>query len=136
MNQEKQKANIYSAEFRKSSVKPALDSDLPIAQTARDLGINPNTLHTWINKYSQPREQNKTLRTDDHLYEELKRLKQEIARLTEERDLLKKQRRTLRLAQDRLCQGTTVKYAWIKPHETEFPVKSMCRFMSVSRSAY
>jgi transposase len=54
------------------------------------LGINPNTLHTWINKYSQPKEQNKTLRTDEHLYDELKRLKKEIARLTEERDLLKK----------------------------------------------
>ncbi len=29
-----------------------------------------------------------------------------------------------------------MKYAWIKQHETEFSVKSMCRFMSVSRSAY
>ena len=56
MNQEKQKAKIYSAEFRESSVKLAIDSDLPIAQTARDLGINPNTLHIWINKYSQPKE--------------------------------------------------------------------------------
>ena len=71
-------------------MKLALDSDLPIAQTARDLGINPNTLPTWINKYSQPQDQNKTLRTDERLYEELKRLKKEIARLTEERDQLKK----------------------------------------------
>ena len=54
MNQEKQKAKIYSAEFRESSVKLAINSDLPIAQTARDLGINPNTLHTWINKSSAP----------------------------------------------------------------------------------
>jgi putative transposase len=51
MNQEKQKAKTYSAEFRESSVKLALDSDLPIAQTARDLGINPNTLHTWIKEH-------------------------------------------------------------------------------------
>ena len=29
-----------------------------------------------------------------------------------------------------------MKYAWIKQHETEFSVKSMCQFMSVSRSAY
>ena len=29
-----------------------------------------------------------------------------------------------------------MKYAWIKQHETEFSVKTMCRFMSVSRSAY
>jgi transposase len=90
MNQEKQKAKIYSAEFRASSVKLAIDSDLPIAQTAKDLGINPNTLHTWINKYSQPKDQNKAVRTDEHLYDELKRLKKEVVRLTEERDLLKK----------------------------------------------
>jgi len=51
MKQEKQKAKIFSAEFRKSSVKLAIDSDLPIAQTARDLGINPNTLHTWIKQH-------------------------------------------------------------------------------------
>jgi len=29
-----------------------------------------------------------------------------------------------------------VKYDWIKQHETEFSVKSMCQHMSVSRSAY
>jgi len=54
------------------------------------LGINENTLHTWINKYSRPLESNKTVRTDDHLHEELKRLKKENARLIEERDRLKK----------------------------------------------
>jgi transposase len=89
MNQEKQKPKIYSAEFRASSVKLALDSDLPIAQTAKDLGVNPNTLHTWINKYSQPKASNKAERNDEHLYDELKRLKKEVVRLTEERDLLK-----------------------------------------------
>jgi len=90
MDQEKQKPKIYSAEFRESSVKLAIGSNQPITQTAKDLGINPNTLHTWINKYSQPKEQNKVERTDEHLYEELKRLKKEIALLIEERDLLKK----------------------------------------------
>ena len=28
------------------------------------------------------------------------------------------------------------KYAWIKQHVIEFSVKTMCQFMSVSRSAY
>jgi transposase len=88
MSQEKPK--VYSAEFRESAVKLANESDKPIAQTARDLGINKNTLHTWISNYSRPMETAKAVRTNDHLYEELKRLKQENARLTEERDLLKK----------------------------------------------
>jgi transposase len=88
MSQEK--SNTYTAEFRASAVKLANESDKPITQVAKDLGINVNTLHTWIGKYSRPTENDKTARTDEHLYDELKRLKKEVARLTEERDLLKK----------------------------------------------
>lgn len=88
MSQEKPKT--YTAEFRESAVKLANESDKPVAQIARDLGINENTLHTWINKYSRPTAHDKSVRSDDHLYEELKRLKKEIALLTEERNLLKK----------------------------------------------
>ena len=80
---------IYSADFRESAVKLALDADQPIAETARELGVNENTLHTWIKKYSRATEDGNG-RTDEHLYEELKRLKKENSRLREERDLLKK----------------------------------------------
>lgn len=55
----------------------------------RDIGFNENTLHTWISKYSRLVENAKAVRTGDHLYEELKRLKQEVAQLTDERNLLK-----------------------------------------------
>jgi transposase len=85
-----EKPNIYTAEFRASAVKLANESDKPVTQVAKDLGINVNTLHTWISKYSRLQENDKTVRTDQHLYEELKCLKKEVARLTEERDLLKK----------------------------------------------
>lgn len=84
------KPKVYTAEFRESAVKLANETDKSVAQTARELGINENTLHTWINKYSRPIKNAKSVRTDEHLYEELKRLKKEVARLTEERDLLKK----------------------------------------------
>jgi len=84
------KVSIYTAEYRASAVKLANESDKPITQVAKDLGINVNTLHTWISKYSRPKENDKTARTDEPLYDELKRLKKEVARLTEERDLLKK----------------------------------------------
>ena len=86
----KEKPNTYTAEFRASAAKLANESDKPITQVAKDLGINVNTLHTWIGKYSRPTEHNKTVRSDEHLYDELKCLKKEVARLTEERDLLKK----------------------------------------------
>ena len=38
----------YPAEFKERAVKLAVESEQPIAQTARDLGVNENTLHTWI----------------------------------------------------------------------------------------
>jgi len=80
---------IYTPEFSESAVKLAIDSDVTIAQTARELGVNENTLHTWIKKYSTPKAE-VSGRTDEHLYDELKRLKKENARLKEERDLLQK----------------------------------------------
>lgn len=79
----------YTADFRESAVKLALKNDQSVAATARELGVNENTLHTWISKYSRPTPDGSG-RTDEHLYEELKRLKQENAHLKEERDLLKK----------------------------------------------
>jgi transposase len=82
------KLKIYSSEFKESSVRLANESRNPIAQTARELGINANTLYGWIDKYSKPKDKN--MRTDEHLYDELKNLKKELARVTQERDLLKK----------------------------------------------
>src|SRR6266566_3935185 len=81
--------NGYPAEFKERAVKLAVESEQPIAQTARDLGVNENTLHTWIGKYHRVERQEKQV-NDEHLYEELKRLRQENARLKEERDILKK----------------------------------------------
>ena len=45
------KSNSYTAEFKESVVKLAVGSDQPVAQTARKLGVNVNTLHTWIMKF-------------------------------------------------------------------------------------
>jgi transposase len=82
-------AKKYLAEFKERAVKLAVESDQPIAQTARDLGINENTLHTWIGKYHRAERQEQPVQ-DEHLYEELQRLRKENAHLKEEREILKK----------------------------------------------
>ena len=79
----------YPAAFKERAVKLAVESEQPIAQTARDLGVKENTLHTWIGKYHRVERQEKEVH-NAHLYEELKRLRQENVRLKEERDILKK----------------------------------------------
>ncbi|WP_342269924.1 transposase [Rickettsia endosymbiont of Orchestes rusci] len=40
---------IYTSEFKESAVKLAIESKVSPAQIARELGINKNTLYTWIN---------------------------------------------------------------------------------------
>jgi transposase len=40
----------YPAAFKERAVQLAVESGQPIAQTARDLGVNENTLHPWSGK--------------------------------------------------------------------------------------
>ncbi len=47
-------SSSYSIEFKKDAVKLAIESDQSVAQTATDLGTNPNTPYTWTTKYHQP----------------------------------------------------------------------------------
>lgn len=84
----KEKAKLYTSEFKESAVKLANETRQPVAQTARELGITKTTLYAWVNKYSKPKDV--IMRTDEHLYDELKRLKKDLAKVTQERDLLKK----------------------------------------------
>jgi transposase len=89
MSEQRQK--IYSTEFKESSVKLAIESSQPIAHTARELGINPNTLYTWINKYLiAPNANGSKVHNDNRAYDEIMKLKKELARVTQERDILKK----------------------------------------------
>ena len=88
----KQKNN-YSLEFKISSAQLAVDSNQTVAQIARDLGINHNTLHGWIDKYSdsnQIDQKNMSNVNKAACFEENKRLKKELALVKQERDLLKK----------------------------------------------
>ena len=84
--------NNYPLEFKVSSAQLAVDSDQPITQTARDLGINHNTLHSWIAKYSDSDQINQKNMSNNKAtcFEENKLLKKELALVKQERDLLKK----------------------------------------------
>ena len=78
----------YNLEFKQSSAKLAAESDLPVSQIAKDLGIHETTLYGWVKQY-QPEKSLKAKTTID-VNEELKRLKKENTLLKLERDILKK----------------------------------------------
>lgn len=79
----------YPAAVKERAGKLAVESEQAIAQTARDLGGNDNTLHTWSGTYHRGERQEKEVH-DEQRYEALQRLRKENARLQEERDLFKK----------------------------------------------
>jgi transposase len=80
---------VYPAEFKERAVKLAVESEQPIAQPARELGINANTLHTWLGNYHRADRQTQHVH-DEHLYDELQRLRQANIRLQEARDIFTK----------------------------------------------
>lgn len=86
----KRKTKQYTLEFKKSSAKLASTADQPVSQTAKNLGVNVNTLHGWVSKFYIHTATNKNHASNDDVQAELKRLRKENARLKQERDILKK----------------------------------------------
>ncbi|TQM96321.1 transposase [Ornithinimicrobium humiphilum] len=83
-----QKRKKYDREFREGAVRIVEETNKPIAQVARDLGVNEGTLGNWVQRARAAREGHGELSKDD--YEELKRLRAEVAELRMERDVLKR----------------------------------------------
>ncbi|HZX99712.1 MAG TPA: transposase [Dermatophilaceae bacterium] len=78
----------YDREFREGAVRIVEETGKPIAQVARDLGVHEGTLGNWVTRARQVREGSNDLSKDD--FEELKRLRTEVAELRMERDVLKR----------------------------------------------
>ena len=83
-----EKRKKYDPEFREGAVRIVEETNKPIAQVARDLGVNEGTLGNWVNQARAAREGHGELAKDD--YAELKRLRAEVAELRMERDVLKR----------------------------------------------
>ena len=62
----------YTSQFKQDAVKLAVESDQSVAQTARDLGVNSNTLYTWITKLHRSEPSATKSSGDNNSYDELK----------------------------------------------------------------
>ena len=78
----------FDPEFREGAVRIVRETGKPIAQVARDLGINAGTLANWCARERAEHEGTEGLSTGDAV--ELKRLRAEVAELRMERDVLKR----------------------------------------------
>jgi len=76
----------YAEEFKIEAVKQVIDRGYKINDVASRLGITSNSLHTWIKRYGDKSSQHQTI-TEQQA--EVRRLKKELRRVTEERNILK-----------------------------------------------
>jgi transposase len=83
-----EKRKKYDREFREGAVRIVEETNKPIAQVARDLGVNEGTLGNWVTVRAPRPGRHRGLSTDD--VAELKRLRAEVAELRMERDVLKR----------------------------------------------
>ena len=80
----------FDEEFRREAVRLAESGTMPIAEVARQLGINTETLRNWRRKARDGGDAQGERTTVPSLEEENRRLRRENARLLEEREILKK----------------------------------------------
>jgi len=76
----------YTEEFKVEAVKQITERGYLVSDVAERLGITTNSLYNWLKKYGSGESQNQ-ISTQQA---EIRKLKSELRRVTEERDILKK----------------------------------------------
>ncbi|WP_434049061.1 IS3 family transposase [Marinobacter salarius] len=116
----------YSEEFKIEAVKQVTERGYRVSDVCRRLGVTSGSLYKWIKLYGDPTSQHQHISEQQ---DELRQLRAELRRVTEERDIPKKGRSVL-------CQGVRVKYRFIRAHQKEFRVRVMCRVLNVHFSGF
>jgi transposase len=78
----------FDREFREGAVRIVRETGKPIAQVARELGVNAGTLANWVARDRRAGDGEGRLSEDERA--ELARLRRENAELAMERDVLKR----------------------------------------------
>jgi len=84
----------YAAEFREEAVRQVLERGCSVKEVADNLGVSRHSLYKWVReaKPSPHKQKDEELLEAEH---EVLKLRAELRRVQEERDILKKPPRTL-----------------------------------------
>jgi putative transposase len=115
----------YTDEFKIEAVKQVTERGFSVGEVARRLGVTTHSLYAWKDKFGGSEIAQRVAQDQNA---EVRRLQAQVRRLTEERDILKKPRRT--------SPRVKAKYAFMREHLREFRLCVMCRVLVVHRSGY
>jgi transposase len=73
----------FTEDFKRDAVAQISERGYPVAEVSKRLGVSQHSLYAWKKKFSRPPD-------SDDKDAEIRRLKRELNRVTEERDILKK----------------------------------------------
>ena len=79
----------FTDEFKRDAVAQVVDRGYPVREVAERLGVSTKSIYTWQKQkqFSRPA---KVIQEVDAQADEIRRLKRDLLRVTEERDILKK----------------------------------------------
>lgn len=75
----------YPDEFKIEAIRQVTDRGHSVADVAKRLDVTSHSLYAWIKRFGPKARQH-----EDEAQKEVRRLKAELRRVTEERDILKK----------------------------------------------
>ena len=76
----------FSDDFKRDAVHQITVRGYAVSEVSQRLGVSTHSLYLWVKKFSKASDVDSN---EDHAAEN-RRLKRELARVTEERDILKK----------------------------------------------
>ena len=77
----------FTEEFKKEAIKQITERGYSVVEVAERPGTTTHSLYVWLKKYNEP-QPHQAAQVDEQA--EIARLKAELRRVTEERDILKK----------------------------------------------
>ncbi|WP_232471728.1 IS3 family transposase [Salmonella enterica] len=118
----------FTPEFKGEAVRQITERGYSIAEVSERLGVSAHSLYKWLHAVKPD---NSGQQAQDLLdaRTEILRLKAQLKRTEEERDILKKGRAVL-------CKGARLKYRFINDHREIWSIVTMCRDLKVARAGF
>ncbi|EOY2418848.1 IS3 family transposase [Escherichia coli] len=118
----------FTPEFKEEAVRQITERGYSVAEVSDRLGVSAHSLYKWL-RAIKPDNSEQHARDLLEAKSELLKLRAQLKRTEEERDILKKGRAVL-------CKGARLKYRFINEHRTVWGVMTMCRVLCVARAGF